>query len=98
MKTTKPQRKQRTLIEKTGIMTREQALACARRFYGNLGMVSASGPLKHSETGKLVTASRVLFVWKIGEFDRTVGRGMTWEQALHRARPGRKVEKEEEVA
>ena len=54
-------------------LTREGALAMARELWGDLGTISSDESMPR-------------LVWCIGQFDRTVGRGRTWEIALERSR------------
>lgn len=64
-----------------GKLTREGALAEARKKYGEMGTISSDEGLPR-------------LVWCIGFFGQTVGRGKTWEQALSRTRPAPKPKEE----
>lgn len=57
-------------------MDRKAALTMARHMYGEMGTISSDEALPR-------------LVWCISQFDRTVGRGMTWERAIINARPAR---------
>lgn len=56
-----------------GTLTRQGAVIEARKMWGDLGSISSDEDLPR-------------LVWCIGQFDRTVGRGRTWEIALERSR------------
>jgi hypothetical protein len=60
-----------------GSLSRHGAVIEARKLWGDLGTVSSDEDLPR-------------LVWCIGQFDRTIGRGRTWEIALERSR-ARKV-------
>jgi hypothetical protein len=62
-----------------GTLTRAGAMIEARKKYGDLGMISSS---YFTEFPRLV--------WKTGEFQKTVGRGKTWEEALSRSKESTK--------
>lgn len=53
-------------------MTRTEAMAEARKRWGDLGCISHGEDLPR-------------LVWKIGEFETTIGRGATWEAAFANA-------------
>ena len=65
-------------------MTRVEAQDAARAKYGEMGAISSDELLPR-------------LVWCIGQFDRTVGRGKTWEIALQRSRPAKPAAKREEA-
>lgn len=50
-------------------MNRTEAATEARKRWGDLGTISHGNEFPR-------------LVWKIGEFDTTIGRGMTWEDAF----------------
>ena len=58
-------------------MNRIEALAAARVMFGDLGMISHSAP---------VAGTDIFWVWKIGEMDKTIGKGKNWEEAIAKAR------------
>lgn len=59
-----------------GSLTRAGALVEARKKYGDMGTISSDERLPR-------------LVWCIGQFNATVGRGLTWERALKHCRPAR---------
>jgi hypothetical protein len=56
-----------------GSLTRAGAVSESRNLWGDLGTISGDDKLPR-------------LVWCIGQFDRTIGRGRTWEIALDRSR------------
>lgn len=56
-----------------GSLARKGAVIEARKLWGDLGAISSD-------------ERQPRLVWCIGQFDRTVGRGRTWEIALERSR------------
>ncbi len=56
-----------------GTLTRKGAVLEARALWGDLGTISS-------------TEDQPRLVWCIGNFDRTVGRGRTWELAIERSK------------
>lgn len=55
-------------------MDRRAAMIAARKKLGALATISKDEAMPR-------------LMWVMGYFDRTVGRGSTWEEALHRSRP-----------
>ena len=53
-------------------MDRIAALAAARVLFGDLGMISSG-----EDTPKMV--------WMIGNMDKTLGKGKTWDEAVSKA-------------
>lgn len=57
-----------------GTLTARGAMVEARKLYGNMATISGDDALPR-------------MVWCIGQSERTIGKGKTWEDALRRARP-----------
>jgi len=63
--------------DENGKLTRKGAVIKARKKYGDMGTISSDERMPR-------------LVWCIGQFNETVGKGKTWEEAFSRSRPARK--------
>lgn len=76
MRKKKPVEKPLVTRDPDGKLTRVGALVEARAKYGDMGTISSDERMPR-------------LVWYIGQFNSTVGKGKTWEEALSRSRPAR---------